>query len=158
MHRQEWAPFISNCLQKLQEGCCNPYLRLASSGMCSPFLSSLGGCSCPSLSVAFSLLSLLLPLSSFPVFLLTGRIIFPFVTKKTGQKERALFCGNTLVIFFALHQILFTSCHQKNQQSEMCSTIAPSAGSCCLFCVCVRLLSLHIHQAHACISLEKCLK
>lgn len=68
-----------------------------------------------SLCCFFFSLSLFLPLSSFPVFLLTGRIIFPFFTKKTGQKERALLCGNTLVIFFALHQILFTSCHERNQ-------------------------------------------
>lgn len=110
MHRRKQAPFISNCLQKLKEGCCNAYLRLASFGMCSPFLSSLGGCSCPSLSVA-SFLSLLLPLSSFLVFLLTGRIMLPFVAKKAGQKERTLFCGNTSAIFFAPHQILFSSCH-----------------------------------------------
>lgn len=150
MHWQEQAPFISNCLQKLREGCCNAHLRLASSGMGSPFLSSLSGCSCPSLFVTFSFLSLLLPLSSFPVFLLTGRITLPFVAKKAGQKERALFCGNTSVLFFAL-----SSCHQKSHQSEMCSTIAPSAGSYCLFCVLMRLLSLHIHQTHACVSLEK---
>lgn len=101
----------------------------------------------------FSLSSSLYHLSLF--FCWKGRAMLPFVSKKASQKEGALFCGSTLAIFFALHQILFRSCHQKNHQCEMCSSIALSAESYCLFCVWMSLLSLHIHQAHACVSLEK---
>lgn len=106
MHQQEQAPFITNRLQKLQYSCCNANLRLASSWMCSPFLPSLSGCRRPSLSVAFPFLSLP-PFSFSLVFLLNGRMILPFVTKKAGQKLRAPFCGNKLYFHSALDLIWF---------------------------------------------------
>lgn len=107
MHRQERAPFISNCSQKLQEGGCNPHLRLASSGMCSPFSpASVAAAALLSLLLfLFSLSSSLSHLSLF--FYWQGELSFHLLQRKQDKKKELCFVETSYIFCSASNLIYF---------------------------------------------------